>query len=181
MPHPRPGRRAVLAAATAAALARPALAQAAWPGGRPIEIVVPFAPGGGMDAMARAVAPFLAARLPGSRVIVSNRAGAGGQVGTEAVANAAPDGFTLGACANPTVLSQPIERPIRWRAAELTYLAQVVEDPCGLLVRVDSPLRDLPGLLAARKRPATSPMAPPASVGTTTSPRSSWRKRRACA
>ena len=153
MPPIHPGRRAVLAIA-ATALARPALAQPAWPAGRPIEIVVPFAPGGGMDATARAIAPFLAARLPGARVIVSNRAGAGGQVGTEAVANAAPDGFTLGACATPTVMSQPIERPVRWRPAELTWLAQVVEDPCGLFVRMDSPLRDLPGLLtAARKEP----------------------------
>lgn len=151
MPHNNLGRRAVVAIA-AAALARPVLSQPAWPAGRPIEIVVPFVPGGGMDAMARAIAPFLAARLPGARVIVSNRAGAGGQVGTEAVANAAPDGFTLGACATPTVMSQPIERPVRWRPAELTWLAQVVEDPCGLFVRMDSPLRDLPGLLAAARR-----------------------------
>ncbi|RYJ02175.1 MAG: tripartite tricarboxylate transporter substrate binding protein [Acetobacteraceae bacterium] len=159
MPAIDPGRRAVLATAAAAALARsaltrPAFAQPTWPAGRPIEIVVPFAPCGGMDAMARAIAPFLAARLPGARVIVSNRPGAGGQVGTEAVANAAPDGFTLGACATPTVMSQPIERPVRWHPAELTWLAQVVEDPCGLFVRTDSPLRDLPGLLAAaRKEP----------------------------
>lgn len=153
MPNAHPGRRAILATA-AGALARPALAQALWPAGRPIEIIVPFAAGGGMDAMARAIAPFLVARLPGSRVIVSNRPGAGGHVGTEAVANAAPDGFTLGACATPTILSQPIERPVRWRPAELTYLAQIVEDPCGLFVRADSPLQDLPGLLAAaRKHP----------------------------
>ena len=149
--------RRTLLATTAAALARPtlvrpALAQPAWPAGRPIEIIIPFAPGGGMDAMARTIAPFLAARLPGARVIVSNKPGAGGQVGTEAVANAAPDGFTLGACATPTVLSQPIERPVRWRPAELTWLAQVVEDPCCLFVRTDSPLRDLPDLLAAARR-----------------------------
>lgn len=147
------GRRAALLGA-AAVLTKPALAQRGWPAGRPIEIVVPFAPGGGMDAMARTVAPFLAAKLPGARIVVSNRTGAGGQVGTEAVANAAPDGFVLGACATPTVLSQPIERPVRWRPAELTYLAQVVEDPCGLFVRADSPLRGLPELLAAaRARP----------------------------
>ncbi|MBY0339324.1 MAG: tripartite tricarboxylate transporter substrate binding protein [Acetobacteraceae bacterium] len=151
-------RRAALLGAAVALGARPALAQAqarSWPGARPIEIVVPFAPGGGMDAMARTVAPFLATHLGGgARVIVTNRPGAGGQVGTEAVANAAPDGFTLGACATPTVLSQPIERPVRWRPAELTYLAQVVDDPCGLFVRADSPLRGLPDLLAAaRARP----------------------------
>jgi tripartite-type tricarboxylate transporter receptor subunit TctC len=156
MPQPHLARRAALFGPVAAALPRPALAQRPiWPGGRPIEIVVPFAPGGGMDAMARAVAPFLAARLAeGARIVVSNRPGAGGQVGTEAVANAAPDGFTLGACATPTVLSQPLERPVRWRPAELTFLAQVVEDPCGLFVRADGPLRGLPDLLAAaRARP----------------------------
>ncbi|MBB5691689.1 tripartite tricarboxylate transporter substrate binding protein [Roseomonas alkaliterrae] len=153
MPAPSLGRRAALLGA-ASLLATPALAQRGWPAGRPIEIVVPFAPGGGMDAMARTVAPFLAAKLSGARVVVSNRPGAGGQLGTEAVANAAPDGFVLGACATPTVLSQPIERPVRWRPAELTYLAQVVEDPCGLFVRADSPLKSLPDLLAAaRARP----------------------------
>lgn len=157
MPGPRFGRRAALLGA-AATLASPALAQRGWPVGRPIEIVVPFAPGGGMDSMARTVAPFLAARLPGARVVVSNRAGAGGQVGTEAVANAAPDGFILGACATPTVLSQPIERAVRWRPAELTYLAQVVEDPCGLFVKADSPLKGLPDLLAAaRAKPGDVP------------------------
>jgi tripartite-type tricarboxylate transporter receptor subunit TctC len=151
MPGPQIGRRTALLG-TAAILARPALAQRGWPAGRPIEIVVPFAPGGGMDAMARTVAPFLAARLPGARIVVSNR------VGTEAVANAAPDGFVLGACATPTILSQPIERPVRWRPADLTYLAQVVEDPCGLFVRTDSPLKGLPELLvAARARPGDLP------------------------
>ncbi|NKC31076.1 tripartite tricarboxylate transporter substrate binding protein [Falsiroseomonas selenitidurans] len=151
------GRRGALLGAISV-LATPALAQRGWPAGHPIEIVVPFAPGGGMDAMARSVAPFLAARLPGARVVVSNRAGAGGQVGTEAVANAAPDGFVLGACATPTILSQPIERAVRWRPAELTYLAQVVEDACGLFVRADSPLKGLPDLLtAARARPGDLP------------------------
>ncbi|MGG5819080.1 tripartite tricarboxylate transporter substrate binding protein [Falsiroseomonas sp. HW251] len=153
MPALHLGRRAALLAA-AGCISRPALAQGTWPAGRPIEIVVPFAPGGGMDAMARTVAPFLAAKLPGARIVVSNRPGAGGQLGTEAVANAAPDGFTLGACATPTVLSQPIERPVRWRPAELTYLAQVVDDPCGLFVRTDSPLGGLQGVIqAARARP----------------------------
>lgn len=157
MPETQIGRRGALIGAVAV-LATPALAQRGWPAGRPIEIVVPFAPGGGMDAMARTLAPFLAARLPDARIIVSNRAGAGGQVGTEVVANAAPDGFVLGACATPTILSQPIERPVRWRPAELTYLAQVVEDPCGLFVRTDSPLQGLPDLLAAaRARPGDLP------------------------
>jgi tripartite-type tricarboxylate transporter receptor subunit TctC len=64
------------AAAAAYPLARPALAQAAWPAGRPIEIIVGFAPGGGTDVMLRALALFMAAELPGANFVISNRPGA---------------------------------------------------------------------------------------------------------
>ena len=85
-------RRALLAAP--AALAAPAVAQEApWPN-RPIRIVVPYPPGGGSDVTARLVAPGIQAAL-GQSVVVENRAGATGVVGTEAVARSAPDGYTL--------------------------------------------------------------------------------------
>lgn len=140
---------------TLAALAAPGLAQAqsrAWPAGRPIEVVVPFAPGGGMDVMARAFLPFLQAALPGSTFVVTNRAGAGGQIGTEWVANAPPDGFALCAAAFPFLVTAPIERSVRWKPEELTYLANLVDDPCGLFVTPQSPLRGLQDLVAAAKR-----------------------------
>jgi putative tricarboxylic transport membrane protein len=76
-----PSRRALLGSG-ALALAAPRAARAAWPSDRPIEVIVPFPPGGGMDVMARAFLPFLQAQLPGSRFVVNNRGGAGGQVGT---------------------------------------------------------------------------------------------------
>ncbi|MBB5696613.1 Bug family tripartite tricarboxylate transporter substrate binding protein [Muricoccus pecuniae] len=137
----------------AAALPRPALSQErTWPNGRAIEVIVPFAPGGGMDVMARAFLPFLQAELPGSNFVVVNRAGAGGQIGTEVVANAAPDGFTIGTAAFPFLVSTPIERPVRWKPAELTYLANLVDDPCGLFVVSTSPLRTLSDFVAAAKR-----------------------------
>jgi tripartite-type tricarboxylate transporter receptor subunit TctC len=88
----RLSRRALLGAA-GAALAAPALAQSDWPN-RAIRLIVPFAPGGSSDVLARLIQPGLGAAL-GQSIIVENRSGAGSMLGTEAVARAAPDGYTL--------------------------------------------------------------------------------------
>ncbi len=150
-------RRAALALTAlplAPALARPALAQGAWPAARPIEVFVGFSPGGGVDVMARAVAPFLTAILPGARIVIVNRPGAGGQLGHEAAASAAADGYALGATTMPGLVSHPIERPVRYRLADLTFLANVVDDPCALFVRPESPLRTLADVVReGRARP----------------------------
>ena len=74
-------------------LLQPATAQTAWPN-KPVKIIVPFAPGGTTDILARAMAPELS-RAFGQPFVVENRAGAGGNVGADAVAKAPADGYTL--------------------------------------------------------------------------------------
>lgn len=96
MPHHNlPSRRVATAllAAVAAAAAAPALAQEKFPG-KPITLIVPQAPGGANDAIARIVGAKLAEQL-GQQVVVENKTGAGGNIGTAAAAKARPDGYTL--------------------------------------------------------------------------------------
>jgi tripartite-type tricarboxylate transporter receptor subunit TctC len=86
--------RRQLLGAFAALAATPAFAQGAWPGAKPIRIVVPFAPGGTTDILARALAPELG-RAIGQTFIVENKPGAGGNVGADLVAKSPADGYTL--------------------------------------------------------------------------------------
>jgi tripartite-type tricarboxylate transporter receptor subunit TctC len=151
-------RRALLVAALAAPSLAPSRprAQPAWPNDKPVEVIVPYPPGGGVDILARLVMPVVAERIPGMRTVVTNRPGAAGQIGLEAIFNAAPDGYTLGATTTPAHSGIPLERPARYRALDFTFLANIVEDPNCIYVRADSPIRTLADLVAqARAKPGS--------------------------
>jgi len=148
-------RRGILAAGIAS-LAAPALAQQAWPAGRPIEVIVGFAPGGGTDVMVRALAQFLAAELHGANFVVVNRPGAGGETAYVALQGARPDGYTLGTINTPGYLSLSVQRRVRYDRAQIRPIARLVDDPSAFVVHRDSPYRTLKDLVeAAKRRPGT--------------------------
>jgi tripartite-type tricarboxylate transporter receptor subunit TctC len=97
-------RRAVLAAA-ASTLAAPRAARAAWPE-RPVRWIVGYPAGGGTDVLARLLGAAMSARL-GVPVVVENRPGAATNLGAEAAANAAPDGYTVFTAGNETLVFNP--------------------------------------------------------------------------
>ncbi len=144
-------RRVLLAARPL--LVRPKIlsAQTAWPNERPVEVIVLAAAGGGVDAMTRLVMPLIAQQIPGMRVVVLNRPGAGGQIGLEATFNAAGDGYTLGATTFPAHNAFPIERQVRYRPLDFTFICNVVEDANCFYVRAESPFKSLQDLVAAAK------------------------------
>jgi tripartite-type tricarboxylate transporter receptor subunit TctC len=147
--------------AGAAVLSAPVVARSQtappWPQpDRPVEVIVLANAGGPVDAMTRLVMPFVAERVPGMRPVVTNRPGAGGQLGLEATFNAAPDGYTLGATSIPAQMSFPVERPTRYRAMGFTFLANIVEDPNAFYVHNDSPFRSVADVIErARAAPGT--------------------------
>jgi tripartite-type tricarboxylate transporter receptor subunit TctC len=149
-------RRQFLAATAAIGLASPALAQSgAWPTRGSIRLIAQFPPGGLVDTIARLMAPALSQAL-GQTVLVENRAGAGGVIGTDFVAKAPADGYTLlvshasvhvfSTATLPTLPFDPI--------TDFTHMVQLVEAPNVLLVRADSPYRTLEQYVtAARTQP----------------------------
>ncbi|MBC7781425.1 MAG: tripartite tricarboxylate transporter substrate binding protein [Proteobacteria bacterium] len=149
-----------------AALALPAVHAQSWPN-RPVRIVVPFPPGGGLDFFARAVSPRLQEAL-GQTLIIENRSGAGGMVGAESVARAAPDGHTvLFASSAEITINQHLYPKIAYDAsrdfAPVSYAAHAA---MMLSVHPSVPVKSLQELIAlARARPGQLAYASPGSGG----------------
>jgi tripartite-type tricarboxylate transporter receptor subunit TctC len=134
-------------AALALPLAGPALAQQAqWPS-RPVRMLIPYPPGGPTDILGRIVAQRLTLDL-GQPFVAENRAGAGGSIGAEAVARAAPDGATFLVNASAHVIVPHMVRLPFDAVADFAPVTMIAAVPLILVVPVSSPARDVTGLVA---------------------------------
>ncbi|MCB4821629.1 Bug family tripartite tricarboxylate transporter substrate binding protein [Roseicella aerolata] len=150
-----PGRRALLLG-TGALLAAPALQAQPIAGGRSIRLIVPFPPGGAVDILGRLLADGLGPAL-GQTVVVENRSGAGGNIGTDAVAKATPDGSTIGLvgvtnlCAAPFLYRSMAFDPQK----DLAPISQVTTGAVLCVVNAETARRrgwtDFPALIAWAK------------------------------
>ncbi|MDO5624619.1 MAG: tripartite tricarboxylate transporter substrate binding protein [Pseudomonadota bacterium] len=138
-------------ALTALAAALPVWAQDGYPG-RPVKLVVPFPPGGPTDVMGRTAAKALADKL-GQPFVVENRAGAGGNIGTDAVAKAAPDGYTLGLSAiSSLAIASHLYSKLPFNVEkDLAPISLVGASPCVIVAHPSAPFADLKGLVAYAK------------------------------
>lgn len=139
--------------ATVAALgATSATAQTAqnWPT-RPIEMIVPWVAGGGVDIVSRAIASGMSAEL-GQNIVVMNRDGAAGTIGFNALSGASADGYVLGGGPSTPVANAPyLVKGVRYTVESFEYICQYFENVFALAVREDSPFKSVQDLLAAAK------------------------------
>jgi tripartite-type tricarboxylate transporter receptor subunit TctC len=126
-------------------------AMAAWPDGKPVSIVVPYAPGGTADALARLIAQHLGTKLSTS-VVVVNKAGASGIIGAQAVAQASPDGFTVLYDATPLSINPHLQKMPFDAEKDLIPVTQVGVTPMLLTVPKTSTFATAQDLLKAAKQ-----------------------------
>ena len=128
-------------------------AWSAWPEDQSIELVVGFAPGGGTDLMARAMAPYMEKKLGGrARIVVVNKPGASGEISNTYVARAKPDGYTIGFINVPGFVFTPMYKKTAYQNDDLRIIARVVDDPSVLMARKDAKYGTLPEIVAALKK-----------------------------
>lgn len=143
--------RILCCALFACAAALPLAAHAAWPD-RPITIVVPASPGGTTDMAARAISEPMARHL-GATVVIENRAGAGGIVGTQQVARAAPDGYTLlMGNIGPNAINYSMYRDLPYSPDDFQAITLAIAVPNVLVVNAGTPASSVQDLIALYKK-----------------------------
>lgn len=131
---------------------------------RPIRLIVPFTPGTGIDILARVIAPKLQERGK-APVVVENRPGASGNIGTEAVAKAAADGYTLLVTATTLVQSQVLYQNVPYDARTLTPIAHAAVGSLTLVAHPSVPAKSVTDLVAlAKAKPGQLNYASPGSA-----------------
>ncbi|WP_366657669.1 tripartite tricarboxylate transporter substrate binding protein [Fodinicurvata sp. EGI_FJ10296] len=122
-------------------------AQAEYPE-RDITMVIAYSAGGGTDVMARTMVPYFEEYLGGNvNVTVDNRPGAGGEIGFTALAEAEPDGYTIGMLNIPAFITPLIQRDPAYTLDSYQPIGNVVSDPASIVVRADSDFEDLEDFL----------------------------------
>ena len=126
--------------------------QAQWNPTRPIKLVVPYPPGGGSDVAARMISESAAKKL-GQPVVVENRTGAGGVVGTDAVFRADPDGYTLLLGSSDAMTIAPHLQPelIKYKSEEFMVVALVNQFPTVMVARSGLAVKSLADFIALAK------------------------------
>jgi tripartite-type tricarboxylate transporter receptor subunit TctC len=129
---------------------------------RPVRLIVPFGPAGATDITARLIGQWLSERL-GQQFVVENRSGAGGNVGTEAVVRAAPDGYTLGLFGTPSAINATLYDKLNFNfVRDIAPIAPIVRFPYIVVVNPSFPPKTLPEFIAyAKANPGKINMASP--------------------
>ncbi|MFZ4285570.1 Bug family tripartite tricarboxylate transporter substrate binding protein [Variovorax sp. HJSM1_2] len=158
------------AVATLAAAALPVWAQGNWPTGKAITYLVPFPAGGTTDVLGRLIAQQLGTTL-GTSVIIDNKGGAGGSVGSEIAARAAPDGYTmLGGTISSHAINVSLYPKIGYDPIKsFSPVTLIGTNPVVLVVNQNSPYKTLKDVVNAAKAKASSGGLSSASAGTGTS------------
>lgn len=133
---------------------------------KPLRMVVGYAPGGGTDMIARLMSQQLSTRL-GQPVVVDNRPGAGGNIGSEVVAKAPADGYTLLMAANTVAINPFLYKDLAFDVArDLTGVAMIASAPVVVVMHPDVPIKSIAELIAyAKQHPGKLSYATP-GVGT---------------
>ena len=144
-------KRLLLSIALLGPVAFAGAARAEYPE-KPIEMIVAFAAGGGTDVAARSIASFMEKHLGNNaRIAVVNRPGAGGEIGWTAVAQAKPDGYTIGFMNAPAINALVVEGKAKFKMSDFQPIANLVYDPGVLVVNRDSPYKSLKDVVDAAK------------------------------
>jgi tripartite-type tricarboxylate transporter receptor subunit TctC len=143
---------ALAAVACSAIFSLPAAAQGTWPPGKPITYIVPFAAGGTTDTLARLIGQQLGTAL-GTTVVVENKGGAAGSIGSEAAARAAPDGFTvLGGTVSSHAINVSLYPKLGYDPIKsFNPVTLIGTNPVVLVVAANSPYKTLKDVLAGAK------------------------------